>query len=111
MANDQDLLKKAYEAVEVARKTGKIKKGTNETTKAIERGVAKFVVIAADANPVEITLHLAPLCAEKKVPFWNEASKEELGAAAGLSVATVSVAIVQEGDAADLLKEIVAKLK
>ncbi len=106
-----ELLKKAYEAVEIARKTGKIKKGTNETTKAIERGIAKLVVIAGDANPPEITLHLAPLCTEKKVLFVAKASKEELGAAAGLSVPTVSVAIVQEGDAADLIKDIAAKSK
>ncbi|MBS3145141.1 50S ribosomal protein L7Ae [Candidatus Woesearchaeota archaeon] len=106
-----DLLKKAYEAVEIARKTGKIRKGTNETTKTIERGQAKLVVIAKDANPAEIVMHLGPLCAEKKVPFIKDASKEELGAAAGLSVPTVSVAIIQEGDAADLIKEIAAKLK
>ena len=56
-----------YEAVEVARNTGKIKKGSNEVTKAIERGVAKLVVVAGDANPQEITMHLGPLCAEKKV--------------------------------------------
>lgn len=106
-----DLLKKAYEAVEIARKTGKIKKGANETTKAIERGQAKLVVVAGDANPVEITLHLGPLCSEKKVVCVLKASKEELGAAAGLSVPTVSVAITQEGDAADLIKEIAAKSK
>ncbi|MDP1694517.1 MAG: 50S ribosomal protein L7Ae [Candidatus Woesearchaeota archaeon] len=106
-----DLLKKAYEAVEIARKTGKIRKGTNETTKTIERGQAKLVVVAKDANPAEIVMHLGPLCVEKKVPFIKDASKEELGAAAGLSVPTVSVAIIQEGDAADLIKEIAAKLK
>ena len=106
-----DLLKKAYEAVEIARKTGKIKKGTNETTKAIERGVAKLVVIAKDANPAEIVMHLVPLCTEKKVPFVKDANKEELGAAAGLSVPTVSVAIIQEGDASDLIKDIAAKSK
>lgn len=107
----EELLKKAYEAVEIARKTGKIKKGANEVTKAVERSIAKLVVIAKDANPAEITMHLSPLCTEKKIPFIATANKEELGAAAGLSVSTVSVAIVQEGDAADLIKEIAAKTK
>ena len=32
----------AYQIVEKARRTGKIEKGTNEVTKAIERGTAKF---------------------------------------------------------------------
>ncbi|MFB6196219.1 MAG: 50S ribosomal protein L7ae, partial [Haloplanus sp.] len=33
-----DLAESAIEALEVARDTGSVKKGTNETTKAIERG-------------------------------------------------------------------------
>ena len=33
----EELVKKVYEAVEKARDTGKVKKGTNETTKAVER--------------------------------------------------------------------------
>ena len=41
---------KIYEAVEIARKTGKIKKGANETTKAIEKGFAKLVVVAKDVT-------------------------------------------------------------
>ena len=41
----QETIKKAYEAVEIARKTGKIKKGVNEVTKSIERGVAKLVLL------------------------------------------------------------------
>ena len=36
-----ELSNKALEALEMARDTGKIKKGTNEATKAIERGIAK----------------------------------------------------------------------
>ena len=39
---------KAYEAVEIAKKTGKLKKGVNEVTKAVERGIAKLVLIALD---------------------------------------------------------------
>ena len=37
-----------YNIVEKARNTGKIEKGTNEVTKAIERGTAKLVVWAGD---------------------------------------------------------------
>ena len=49
---------KLYEAVELARKTGSIKKGINEVTKSIERGKAKFVVYAEDVSPKEITMHI-----------------------------------------------------
>ena len=111
MAEVSSDMKKTYEAIELARKTGKIKKGTNEATKVVERGIAKLVVIAQDVNPPEITMHLPPLCNEKSIPFLMASSKEELGAAAGLGVPTVCVAIVNEGDAKDLIKELVGKKK
>ena len=110
MAEQNEIANKAYEAIEIAKTTGKIKKGTNETTKVIERGVAKLVVAAKDVNPPEVIMHLPVLCKEKNIPYVEVPSKEELGAAAGLEVPTSSVAIVQEGEAKDLIKQIVSKL-
>ena len=107
----KELMTKAYEAVELARKTGKIKKGANEATKAIERGSAKLVLVAKDVNPPEIIMHFIPLCKEKDIPIVEVPSKEELGAAAGLSVPTGAIAIITEGEAKDLIKEIASKLK
>ncbi len=97
---------KIYEAVELAKKTGKLSKGTNEATKAIERGTAKLVVIAKDVTPPEITMHIPLLCKEKGIPCVVAASREELGAAAGLGVPTAAVAITKEGEAKDLIKEL-----
>ncbi|MCS7134463.1 MAG: ribosomal L7Ae/L30e/S12e/Gadd45 family protein [Candidatus Pacearchaeota archaeon] len=94
-----------YEIVEIARKTGKIKKGTNEVTKAIERGEAKLVIYAEDVSPKEITQHLPMLCKEKKIPCVSVDSKKKLGASAGISVAAASVAIIDAGEAAKHLKE------
>ncbi|MBI2109614.1 50S ribosomal protein L7ae [Candidatus Woesearchaeota archaeon] len=109
MANDKDISNKAYEAIEIARKTGKIKKGSNEATKIIERGLAKLVVVASDVNPPEVIMHIEPLCQEKNAPFVKVPSKEELGAAAGLSVPTSCVVIIKEGDSKDIIKELSAK--
>ncbi len=103
----KELTEKALQAVEVAKATGKLRKGTNEVTKAIERGQAKLVVIAKDVSPAEIVMHLPLLAKEKNIAYVEVPSKEELGAAAGLTVATGSVAITQEGDAKELLKEII----
>ena len=89
----------AYEIVELARKTGKIEKGTNEVTKAIERGTAKLVVIAEDVQPKEITQHLPLLCDEKGIQYVIVDSKKKLGISVGINVATASVAIVEPGDA------------
>lgn len=101
-----EISEKAYEAIEVANSTGKIKKGSNEVTKALEKGKAKLVVIAKDVSPPEVVMHLPILAKEKNVPCIEVPSKEELGAAAGLSVGTTAVAIVQEGEAKKIIAEL-----
>ncbi len=106
----KELQDQAYEAVELAKKTGKIKKGTNEVTKAIERDVAKLVVVSDNVNPKEVIMHLEPLCKEKNVPYVLIDNKGDLGAAAGLPVGTSSVAIVKEGDSLNINKDIKIKL-
>jgi|WetSurMetagenome_2_1015567.scaffolds.fasta_scaffold283067_2 large subunit ribosomal protein L7Ae len=88
-----------YSIIEKAKRTGKIEKGTNEVTKAIERGTAKLVVYAKDVEPVEIVQHLPLLCKEKKIPCKEVDNKNKLGIAAGISVATSSVAVIVAGDA------------
>ena len=88
-----------YTIIEKARKTGKIEKGTNEVTKAIERGTAKFVAYASDVEPKEIVHHLPILCQEKKSPCKEVDNKQKLGIAAGLPVAASSVAVIEPGDA------------
>ncbi|MBI4014589.1 MAG: 50S ribosomal protein L7ae [Candidatus Aenigmarchaeota archaeon] len=87
------------EIVEASRETGKIRKGVNETTKAVERGIAKLVVLAEDTSPAEILMHLQPLCDEKKIKLVKVPSKSELGRAAGLQVPTASIAVVEAGEA------------
>jgi len=107
----KDLENKAYEAIEIAKKTGKLKRGTNEVTKIIEKGLAKLVVYARDVNPQEIVMHLEPLCQEKNIPCIAVSSREELGAASGLDVSTGAVAVIQEGEAGELIKELKAHIK
>lgn len=102
-----ELAEKVYEAVKKVKETGgKIKKGTNETTKAVERGQAKLVVIAEDVDPPEIVAHLPLLCDEKKIPYVYVPSKQKLGEAAGIEVAAASAAIVDAGEAKSLIDEI-----
>ncbi|MBU4501325.1 MAG: 50S ribosomal protein L7Ae [Nanoarchaeota archaeon] len=107
----KEIQDKALEVLEIAKNTGKIKKGVNETTKAIEKGAAKLVLVAKDVNPAEITMHLSPLCKEKNILLVEIASKEELGTAAGLAVSTVAAAVVDEGEGKKILKDIASKLK
>mgnify|MGYP001608511411 FL=1 len=100
-----------YEVVEKARKTGKVEKGTNEVTKAIERGTAKLVVYAADVEPKEIVQHLPILCKEKNIPCAEADKKEKLGIAVGLGVKCASVAIINAGDAEKDLESFVKGMK
>ena len=103
-----EVAEKAYEAVKKVRESGgKVRKGTNETTKAVERGQAKLVLIAEDVDPPEIVMHLPLLCEEKKVPYLYVPSKKKLGEAAGIEVAAASVAIVNEGEAKDVVAELI----
>ena len=88
-----------YQILEKAKRTGKIEKGTNEVTKAIERGTAKFVAYAADVDPKEIVQHLAAICKEKGIPCQEADSKQKLGVAIGLPVSASSVAIIEAGEA------------
>ncbi|MDP3916703.1 MAG: 50S ribosomal protein L7Ae [Nanoarchaeota archaeon] len=108
---EENLVNQAYEAIELAAKTGKIKKGTNEVTKAVERGIAKLVLYAQDVNPAEVIMHLEPLCKEKETPCVKVPGREELGAAAGLNIPTSSVAVIQSGEAESLIKEIARSQK
>ncbi|WP_175058971.1 50S ribosomal protein L7Ae [Thermococcus sp. 2319x1] len=107
----KELAEKALEAVEIARDTGRIRKGTNETTKAVERGQAKLVIIAEDVDPEEIVAHLPPLCEEKEIPYIYVPGKKELGAAAGIEVPAASVAIIEPGKARELVEEIAMKVR
>jgi large subunit ribosomal protein L7Ae len=104
--DEKQQAEKAYEAVELAKASGKLRKGTNEVTKALEKGLAKLIVVAKDTNPAEIIMHLTPLSKEKKVPLIIVPSKQELGRAAGLPLGSSAVAVVQEGEAKAIIKQL-----
>ena len=107
-----DVQKKALEAIEAARNGGSIRKGTNECTKAIERGEASLIVIAEDVDPAEIVMHLPTLCQEKKVPFVYVKDKASLGKAAGLNVGSSAIAVAKPGSSQNesVIKEISTKM-
>ncbi len=88
-----------YDIVEKAAKTGKVDKGINETTKAIEQGVAKLIVAAKDVEPKELTQHLPILCREKGIKFVEADSKQKLGVSVGINVSCSAVAIIESGEA------------
>ncbi len=107
----KEIVEAAYEALKVARETGKIRKGTNETTKTIERGKAKLVLIAENVSPPEVVAHLPLLCDERKAAYVYVPDKQRIGEALGLTVGSAAAAIEESGEAEKLVNEIVTKLK
>lgn len=103
----KDLVNAIYEAVRVAKQSGKVKKGTNETTKAIERGVSKLVVIAEDVEPPEVVAHLPILCEERNSAYVFVPSKQQLGQALGIDVPSAAASIMDAGEAQHILEQII----
>src|SRR6056297_200619 len=106
-----DLEDDALEVLEVARDTGTVKKGTNETTKTVERGNAELIYIAEDVQPEEIVMHLPEIADEKGIPFVFVETQDDVGHAAGLEVGSAAAAIVDTGDAEDDVEDIAGKIE
>ena len=107
----KEIVDAAYEALQIASKTGVVRKGTNEATKAIERAQAKLVVVAEDVDPPEVIAHIPLLCEERKIPYLFVPNKDKLGNAVGIDVSAASVCIIKEGDATGLVKEIISRIE
>ena len=110
----QDLVNPILEALRVAAQSGKVRKGTNEATKAIERGISKLIVIAEDVEPPEVVAHLPIICDEQGAAYAFVPSKQELGKSLGIDVTSAAAAILDSGDAqhiVDQVIETISKLK
>jgi len=107
----ENLVSPIYEALRVASETGKVKKGTNEATKAIERGVSKLIIIAEDVEPPEVVAHLPILCEERETAYVFVPSKQELGKALGIEVTSAAAAILDSGDAQHIIDEVVTSIE
>lgn len=106
----EDLVSPIYEALRVAQQSGKVKKGTNEVTKAIERGISKLVIIAEDVEPPEVVAHLPILCEERGAAYAFVPSRQDLGKALGIDVTSAAAAIIDAGDAQHIVDQIIASL-
>ena len=68
---DQSLSTTILDLVQQASNFKQLKKGANEATKTLNRGISEFIVMAADTEPLEIVLHLPLLCEDKNVPYLS----------------------------------------
>ncbi|MFX0071285.1 MAG: ribosomal L7Ae/L30e/S12e/Gadd45 family protein [Candidatus Hermodarchaeota archaeon] len=92
-------------------KDSKIRKGMNEVTKTIERGLAKVVIMAEDVTPPEILYHIPLLCEEKKIPYGYVSTKKALGKAVNINVSSSAISVENVGSGnANILNDIKKKL-
>ncbi|KAI3633229.1 hypothetical protein MIR68_005793 [Amoeboaphelidium protococcarum] len=104
---DSELSQKILDLVQQASHYKQLKKGANEATKTLNRGISEFIVMAADASPIEIILHLPLLCEDKNVPYVFVPSKTALGRACGVTRPVISCSVTSN-DASELRNQIQA---
>ena len=103
----KDLVSAVYEAVRLAKQSGKVRKGTNEITKSIERGTSRLTVIAEDVEPPEVVAHLPILCEERNTAYIFVPSKQQLGASLGIDVGSAAATILEAGEAQHIVEQVV----
>jgi U4/U6 small nuclear ribonucleoprotein SNU13 len=91
-----DMTASILDLVQQAYNYKQLRKGANEATKTLNRGTAEVIILAADAEPLEIILHLPLLCEDKNVPYVFVKSKTALGRACGVSRPVVACSIVNK---------------
>ena len=102
---DAALSVKILDLVAQANNYKQLKKGANEATKTLNRGISEFILMAADTEPLEILLHLPLLCEDKNVPYVFVPSKVALGRACGVSRPVIAASITSN-DASQLKAQI-----
>ncbi|KAI9057942.1 NHP2/L7aE family protein [Trametes sanguinea] len=90
---DAKLTNSILDLVERASQFKQLKKGANEATKTLNRGIAELIILTADTEPLEILLHLPLLCEEKNVPYVFVPSKAALGRACGVTRPVIAASI------------------
>ncbi|EFJ10316.1 hypothetical protein SELMODRAFT_159569 [Selaginella moellendorffii] len=90
---DAQLTNTILEVVNQAANYRQLKKGANEATKTLNRGMAEFIIMAADTEPLEILLHLPLLAEDKNVPYVFVPSKQALGRACGVSRSVIAASV------------------
>ncbi|WIA38093.1 hypothetical protein OEZ86_001455 [Tetradesmus obliquus] len=90
---DATLTNTIMDIVQQAANYKQLKKGANEATKTLNRGISEFVVMAADTEPIEILLHLPLLAEDKNVPYVFVPSKAALGRACGVSRPVIAASV------------------
>jgi len=100
-----ELTNQILDLVQQAGQYKQLKKGANEATKTLNRGIAEIIVLTADTEPLEILLHLPLLCEEKNVPYVFVPSKAAVGRACNVTRPVIAASITT-GESRELQSQI-----
>ncbi len=104
-----ELTQSILDTIQQASHYHQLKKGANEATKTLNRGISEFIIMAADTEPIEILLHLPLLCEDKNVPYVFVPSKMALGRACGVSRPVIAASITTNDQSR--IKDSILKIK
>merc|ERR1712087_5331 len=91
---DSKLTYTLLDLIQQANNYKQLKKGANEATKTLNRGITELIILAADTEPLAILLHLPLLCEDKNVPYVFVPSRQALGRACGVSRSVIACSIL-----------------
>lgn len=106
---DNKLTTELLDLVQQSSHYKQLKRGANEATKTLNRGISELIILTADTDPIEILLHLPLLCEDKNVPYVFVPSKTALGRACGVSRPVIACSVI--GNEASQLKQLISDLK
>ncbi|MCJ1287586.1 RNA binding protein snu13 [Xylographa opegraphella] len=102
---DQALTQTILDLVQQASHYRQLKKGANEATKTLNRGISEIIILDADTSPLAILLHLPLVAEDKNVPYVYVPSKMALGRACGVSRSVIAASITTN-EASELMGQI-----
>ncbi|KAJ5715169.1 uncharacterized protein N7483_012350 [Penicillium malachiteum] len=102
---DESLTQELLDILQQGTHSQQVKKGANEATKALNHGVSELIIIAGDASPLAIVMHLPLICEDKNIPYVFVLSKIAFGRACGVNRPIIAASI-NTNEASDLAGQI-----
>ena len=92
---DLKLTAKIFDLLQQALVYKQVKKGINETIKMLDKDKVEAVILAADADPIELLANMPGLCEERSIPYCFVNQRAGLGRACGIKRPIICCCIVK----------------
>ncbi len=89
------LTSKIFDLLQQCLITQQVRKGINETIKLLNKENVEMVILAANANPLELLASLPVICEEKSIPYCFVPEAAGLGRACGVKRPILCCAVLK----------------